>query len=129
MGPLVLVFFRGPSSPECVEHLRDYRRRTAALLEAGAMIVAVCAGDRAAAKRLSEEENLPYRVLVDEDGSVFAAWGLRAANGELRTATFVLDKAGMVRFRRVETSSSERTPSARVLEWLRGHGGGGEAQG
>ena len=75
MGPLVLVFFRGPSSLECVEHLRDYRRRHAALYEAGAMLVAICRGDVEAARVLHETEQLPFRVLVD-DGAVFSTWGL-----------------------------------------------------
>jgi peroxiredoxin len=130
MGPLVLVFFRGPTSPACVEQLRDYRRRHAALYEAGATVVAICSGDRDAARALREQERLPFRLLVDEDGSVLTAWGLRSASGELRTATFVLDKAGIVRFRSIETDESQApTPSACVLDYLRGHGGEGQAQG
>jgi hypothetical protein len=42
----------------------------------------------------------------------------------------VLDKAGVVRFRSVETEEGQApTPSACVLDWLRGHGGEGQVQG
>lgn len=127
LGPVVLVFFRAAGSPACVEQLRDYKLRYAGLYEAGATLIAICSGDRATALALVERERLPFPVLVDEDGSVLDRWGLEGAEGVTRTATFVLDKSGTVRFRAVDEDDG-RTPSARVLDWVGGHGGQGQAQ-
>jgi len=129
LGPLVLIFFRGSDSDRCVEQLRDYKKRVAALCEANATIIAISADDREKTTALVERENLPFRVLVDEGGEVVKAWGLRTATGD-KTATFIIGKAGTVCFRVIDRDRDvERVPSARVLEWLRVNGGQGQAQG
>lgn len=124
MGPLVVVFCR--CSDKCAEHLREFKKRNAALLEASATLVVVVEGEVAKVAHLAEKERLPYRVLADESGRVLETWGLKLTAGKDVAATFVIDKSGTIRFRALE---NERAPAARVLEWLRGHGGGGEAQG
>ncbi len=128
LGPLVLVFFRNAESRACVEQLREYKKRHAALLEAGATLVAISCDDRAGTRELVERERLPFRVLVDDDGFVLESWGLRDSTGRSRTATFVVDRSGTVRWRAIDRDAS-RTPAAHVLEWLNGHGGEGQPQG
>lgn len=127
LGPLVLVFFRNSESRACVEQLREYKKRNAALLEAGATVVAISCDDRIGTRELVARERLPFRVLVDDEGYVLERWGLRDSTGRSRTATFVVDRSGTVRWRAIDRDAS-RTPAAHVLDWLNGHGGEGQAQ-
>jgi len=122
-APLVVFFFRGAGSAACVEQLREYKKRNVALYESGATLLAVCSDDQATIRAMKDREKLPFRVLLDNDAKVHDAWGLAESKGERRTATFVIDKTGSVVWRAVDRDA-ERTPAARVLEWLRGRGAG-----
>jgi thioredoxin-dependent peroxiredoxin len=126
LAPVVIFFFRGAASDACVGQLREYKKRNIALYESGATLIAVCSDDAQTAAALVERENLPFRVLLDEDEEVLGAWGLRESTGERRTATFVVDKSGCVVWRAIDREA-ERVPAAQVLEWVRGHAVG-EAQ-
>lgn len=123
LAPLVLIFFRGAGSSACVDQLREYKKRNVGLYEAGATVMAICSDDAATAKAMVAAENLPFRVLLDEGAKVLTAWGLGGSTGERRTATFVLDKAGCVRWRAID-KDAERTPAARVLDFMRGQNSG-----
>jgi peroxiredoxin len=128
LAPLVLIFFRGAGSTACVEQLREYKKRNVGLYESGATLIAICSDDAATARTMVERENLPFRVLLDEGEKVLTAWGLRDSTGERRCATFVIDKSGSVVWRAIDRDA-ERTPAARVLEWMRGSAGSvGQAQ-
>ncbi|MGZ3455215.1 MAG: peroxiredoxin family protein [Polyangiales bacterium] len=124
LGPLVLIFCK--SCEGCIEHLRAFKKRNVGLHEAGAWIVLIVQGKAAATKAFVEKERLPFRVLADELGEVLSAWGLGDA-AEHSAATFVVDKGTVVRFRAI--GGEEGRPAHEVLEWLRGHGAGGQAQG
>jgi peroxiredoxin len=126
-GPLVLIFFRDAASVTCVRQLREFKKRLAALSEAGATLIGIACDQLVHIRDLVERERLPFRVLIDEGGDVLARWGLRDATGTTRTATFVVDKAGAVRFRAVERDEV-RTSAEQVLEFLVSHGGEGQAQ-
>jgi peroxiredoxin len=115
LAPLVLIFFRGASSEQCVAQLREYKKRNVGLYESGATILAICSDDADTAKALVDREKLPFRVLLDADEKVARAWGLHGI-----VATFVIDKAGCVRFR----ATDERTPAAKVLDFMRGQNAG-----
>lgn len=122
LAPLVLIFFRGADSPECVEQLREYKKRNVGLYESGATILAICSDSQAVIRAMVAREKLPFRVLIDENEKVLSAWGLRDATGA-RTATFVVDKGGSVRFGAMDERSG-RMPAARVLEFMRGQNAG-----
>jgi mycoredoxin-dependent peroxiredoxin len=123
LAPLVLIFFRGAGSSACVDQLREYKKRNVGLYEAGATVIAICSDDATTARTMVDAENLPFRVLLDDGGKVLGAWGLVGSTGERRTATFVIDKAGCVRWRAID-KDAERTPAARVLDFMRGQNSG-----
>jgi len=127
LGPIVLFFFRNAGSDGCVEQLREYKKRNAGLYESGATLLAVCSDEPSTVRAMMERENFPFRVLLDQGERVFNAWGLAESTGERRTATFVIDKSGRVVWRAIDRDA-ERTPAARVMDWLRGHGAAGQAQ-
>lgn len=118
LAPLVLIFFRGAASAECVEQLREYKRRNVGLYESGALIHAICSDDHKTARAMVDQEKLPFRVLLDEKGKVAKEWGVDSL-----TATFVIDKSGSVRFAAIDEGDA-RTPAARVLEFMRGQTAG-----
>lgn len=123
LAPLILIFFRGAKSAACVEQLREYKKRNAGLYESGASLMAICTDDPAIIKEMVRKERLPFRIALDHGARVLTAWGLQASTGERRTATFVIDKAGCVRWRAIDRDA-ERTPAARVLEFMKGHNTG-----
>jgi peroxiredoxin len=127
LAPLVVFFFGGAASEECVEQLREYKKRNVGLYESGATLLGVCTDDRETVRAMMEREKFPFRILLDKDEQVVRAWGLTDETNARRTSTFVIDKANTVVFRAIDGDAA-RTPAARVLDWLRGHGGAGQAQ-
>jgi peroxiredoxin len=76
-GPLVVSFYRGTWCPYCNEEVHALNDAYAQIREAGAELVAVTPQSVANAKEYRDKHPVSFPVLVDEDQSVSAAFGLR----------------------------------------------------
>jgi peroxiredoxin len=99
--PLVLLFVRGARSPECVRQLIRYRDETLQFDGAGARIVVVSPDEPSTSGYLKLERGLAFTFLSDARLAVFRSFGLVGGDGEVRPATFVLDRNLVVRTRAV----------------------------
>jgi peroxiredoxin len=131
-GPIVLVFFRHASSPECGAALRMYRDTLVPRLAAlDAHLVAVSPQAPARLEAVKRRHDLDFFVasdgrhaLIDAFNIGFRSPGVDAVLGTGRSvlpfATVVVtDRAGMVEFTDVRADWSTRTEPERVVAAVR----------
>ncbi|MCV7094215.1 peroxiredoxin-like family protein [Mycobacterium kubicae] len=138
-GPAVLVFYRGVWCPFCTLTLRAYEQYLPDLRSAGASLVGISLQTPDDSLTMAERNRLSYPVLSDLGGAVSSNYGLvfklpnylqevyrqlghplPAFNGtddwELPvSATFVVDRSGLVRFAEALPDYTQRSDPADVL--------------
>lgn len=127
-GPVVLLFFRHASSPECGAALRLYRDTLAprlAALDAHLVAVSPQAPDRLEAVKRRHELDFfvasdPRHALIDAFGIGFGSPGAGSTLGTGRSvmpfaSVVVADRAGIVRFTDVRADWSTRTEPDHIV--------------
>lgn len=141
-GPVVLVFYRGAWCPYCNMQLKAFRDALPELHARGAQLIAITPQkpDRSREQfkadppgfsvlsDLSSETMKAYRLYFEVDPALVAVYrkvglDLAAFNGEGRevlpvAATFVIDRAGVVRAMRADTDYRKRMEPSEVLDAL-----------
>ncbi|MFF5534652.1 peroxiredoxin-like family protein [Streptomyces cinerochromogenes] len=141
-GPVVLTFYRGAWCPYCNIALRALQRHHDAITARGARLVAVSPQIPDESLTLAEKHGLAFEVLSDIGSDTAKQYGLafdlpddlaavydrlgfdlqRVNGGHPRTlplpATYVIDRAGTVRWAFVDTDYTTRAEPADVLAAL-----------
>jgi peroxiredoxin len=131
-GPVVLVFFRHASSPQCDSALRAYRDSLAlGLAELGAHLVAVSPQVPARLEAVKRRHELdffitsdPRHLLIDAFNIGFNSPGTEEILGTGRSrvpfaAAVVADRTGIVRFADVHADWSTITDPERIISAVR----------
>ena len=86
-----------------------------------AEIVAISTDDLSNARVMAERVGIPFPVLYDPNADVVRFYGVFNLAGDDLAApsTFIIDKEGVIRFKHIGTSTSDRTSAQEVLEQLR----------
>jgi peroxiredoxin len=143
-GPVVLIFYSGVWCPYCNVQLRTFQTRLAEFEQHGARPVAVSLQMPDHSLSMAEKNELAFHVLSDPAATVIRRYGLAytveeplrslieatgndlgAYNGDTgwvlpAPATFVIDRAGRVRYAHVRGEWTERAEPAEVLAVLAG---------
>jgi peroxiredoxin len=141
-GPVVLTFYRGAWCPYCNLALRALQHHHEDFRARGARLVAVSPQIPDESLTLAEKERLAFPVLSDIGSKVAESYGIafelseelggrydefgfelaRVNAGHARTlplpATFVIDRAGTVRWSFVQTDYTVRAEPAEILSAL-----------
>lgn len=141
-GPVVLVFYRGAWCPYCNMHLHVLRKALPYVAHHGARLIAVTPQQPDKSAEQVRKDGLEFEVLSDLDSTVMKAYRLyyeltpdlvavykkhgldvAAFNGPGRTvlpvaATFVIDRAGVVRAMHADTDYKERMEPAAIITAL-----------
>ncbi|GAB2853403.1 peroxiredoxin-like family protein [Streptomyces deserti] len=141
-GPVVLTFYRGAWCPYCNLALRALQRHHDAITARGARLVAVSPQVPDESLTLTERQELAFDVLSDVGCDTAKQYGLafdlpedlaalydrfgfdlqRVNGGHARTlplpATYVIDRAGVIRWAFVDTDYTRRAEPADVLTAL-----------
>lgn len=139
LGPLVVSFFRGRWCPYCVTELESWRDHYPELRQQGALLVALSPQTQRQSEFTISQHGLPFPLLRDEGAAVAAAFGaaytvpaymqqhyrsilvnIPFINGEPSwqlpiPATFLIDQAGIVRWRQGSADFRVRPDPAEVL--------------
>lgn len=142
LGPVAVVFYRGAWCPYCDLHLRSLQESLGDIKDRGASLLAISPQGPDASVGLSERLSLGFEVLSDLDQAVSESWRVQVelptalrdvyqgmgfalndqnADGSWRLpvpATFVLDRAGIVRASHVDPNYLERMQPADLLAAL-----------
>lgn len=113
--PLVLLFVRGTQSADCVRQLIDYRNSTLQFERAGVRVIAVSPDEPSTSGYLKLERGIAFPLLSDPALGVFRTWGLMGTDGEIRPATFVVDRDRIVRTRAI----GQRPEAERMLSFVK----------
>jgi peroxiredoxin len=129
-GTVVLVVLRGfpgYQCPYCQKQVHDFVTNGAKFVTAGAEVVLVYPGppaalDQHAKEFLAKENPLPTNVhlVVDPDYAFTNQYGLRwdAPHETAYPSTFLIDRQGVVFFKKVSHEHGDRTTAADVLAEL-----------
>lgn len=126
---VVLVFFRGYWCPYCITQLSELRTLLDAELKKDTELVVVSVDDenetRMTISRVGRDGVEPdFAFLSDPDHRVIDRYGIFNPNGGRRgplphPATYVIDKAGVVRWLDVQTDYKIRPTNAMILDALK----------
>ena len=124
-GPVVVEFIRGTWCPQARERLRELAALNDAFRELRTrLVVVVCENPYTAARAIAKHPS-PVTVLVDSDRTVARDYGVYQRFGIerwnlARPATFVIDRAGYVRYVFVARIRTESADLDEVLALVRG---------
>jgi peroxiredoxin len=129
-GSVVLVVLRGYPGyqcPYCVRQVHDFAENAEKFASSGAQVLLVYPGppaelDQRAKEFLSKENPLPANVIlvIDQDYKFTNQYGLRwdAPNETAHPSTFLIDRHGIIFYRKVSQGHGDRTTASEVLKEL-----------
>ncbi len=113
---LVLIFTG--TADMAMNLLKNLAQRNHELLKEDSQVIAVVQGGKEAAIELARALELPFPVLVDENGSVHRQFGAAGRDGAVSPAIYITDRYGEV-FGSFRTAIGQRLPSFQeILSWL-----------
>jgi peroxiredoxin Q/BCP len=110
---VVLYFYPKDDTPGCTTEACSFRDRSAALSDAGAVVLGVSPDGTASHERFARKYELPFPLLADQDHAVaeeYGVWVEKSNYGRkymgIERSTFVIDGDGIVRkvFRKVKAA-------------------------
>ncbi|HVH28503.1 MAG TPA: peroxiredoxin [Vicinamibacterales bacterium] len=104
--PVVLAFFPAAFSSVCQKELCTFRDSLAQLNKVNAQVYGISVDTFFALKAFADQQHLPFPLLSDFNKQVIREYGvfnedMIGLKGIAKRAVFVLDKAGIVRYREV----------------------------
>ena len=106
---VLLVFYPGDDTPVCTRQLCDYRDNLSVFQGLGVDVVAVNPQSLASHGSFAEKHGLPFPLCADEDKEVCKAYGATGLLGMTKRALFLIDRKGIVRYRKVDLPIFRRT--------------------
>jgi len=127
-GAVLLVFYPGDDTPVCTRQLCDYRDNLAVFQDLGVDVLALNPQSLASHESFAEKHGLPFPLCADEDKAVCRAYDAVGLLGTTRRALFLVDRHGVVRYRKVDLPIFRRTADELhgVLDGLQLQGTGRE---
>jgi len=122
LGAVVLLLYRGASSPYCAAQLVELARLYDDFRTAGAEILGLSEDGVAASAALTELLSLPFPLLSEPSAALLAAFGAREADelgGRVRPTTIVLEPNGLEAYRFESRDEADRPVGADVLDAVR----------
>ena len=99
---VVLLFYPGDETPICTRQMCSVRDRWEDYAATGAEVVGISTNSVESHKNFAANHDLPLRLLSDADRKVADLYGAKSlVPGKVARSVFVIDAAGMVRYRDV----------------------------
>jgi len=121
---VVLVFYVTWASPECRDQLSQYNEFQEDLGRRGAVAVTISTDRLKFGIELRENKEFTVRILSDEKGAVTKAYGLvnlrSKATPRSLPAVLVVDRKGLVAWRKVSYDPRDRIGPEKILKVLEG---------
>jgi thioredoxin-dependent peroxiredoxin len=99
---VVLLFYPGDETPVCTRQMCSLRDRWPDYTATGAEVVGISTDGVDSHKSFAEHHDLPLKLLADTNRAVADAYGARSLiPGKVARSVFVIDAAGIIRYRDV----------------------------
>ncbi|UCF18776.1 MAG: redoxin domain-containing protein [Gemmatimonadota bacterium] len=123
-GPTVLLFFPLAFTPVCTNELTKMRDDFATYKELGANILAASVDSPFSLKVLAEQLKLPFPLLSDFNKETAAVYGalyddLMGLRGVAKRSAFIIDTAGVIRYRWVTDDAGQLPRFDEIKEVLK----------
>jgi peroxiredoxin len=121
--PVVLAFFPAAFSSVCTKELCTFRDSLARLNQANAQVFGISVDTFFALKAFHDQEQLTFPLLSDFNKQVIRDYGvfnedMIGLKGIAKRAVFVLDKAGVVRYKEVLDDARNEPDYSKALAAL-----------
>jgi peroxiredoxin Q/BCP len=113
---VVMLFYPGDETPVCTAQLCSVRDRWDDYAATGATVVGISMDSVDSHKKFTENRNLPMTLLSDAGGEVSKLYDSTSwFPGRSARSVIVIDKNGVIRYRKVETVSLFRPKDDDIL--------------
>lgn len=117
---VVMLFYPGDETPVCTRQLCSVRDHWDDYSETGAQIVGISMNSVEEHKAFTENRKLPLKLLSDKDGAVSKLYdAVSWLPGRSARAVVVIDAAGKISYRKVQSLSLFRPKDDEVLAAIR----------
>ena len=114
---VVLLFYPGDETPICTRQMCSVRDRWEDYSATGAEVVGISTDSVESHKKFAEHHDLPLRLLSDSKGEVAKLYGAQSLiPGKVARSVFVIDRAGVIRYRDVRPLGLFRPKDDDVLK-------------
>jgi thioredoxin-dependent peroxiredoxin len=118
---LVLFFYRGHWCATCREELLDLKKEYPGIVAQYAEVAAISTDSVDEAKNMAVDLRLPYKVISDPDHRIVEMYDVYDRENDTAFITvFLVDKAGVVRYKRSIAGLEDVLPAAEIVEKLKG---------
>ena len=122
----VLLFYPGDETPVCTRQMCSVRDNWEDYAATGAEVVGISTDTTESHQRFSEHHRLPLRLLSDTGGTVSRAYNATSwLPNRAARAVFVIDAAGVIRYRKVQPLSLFRPKDDEIIAAIRAAGANG----
>jgi thioredoxin-dependent peroxiredoxin len=119
-APVVLAFYPGDDTFVCTRQLCSYTASLEGFAGVGATVWGISPQDVDSHEQFARKRELGFPLLADADLAVTRAYGIGLGSGGLRRSVFIVDGAGVVRWKHVTlvglTFPSPAAITAKVAE-------------
>jgi peroxiredoxin Q/BCP len=102
---VVLAFYPGDFTPVCLRQLQHYEDQREKLVQTGAVLWAISTDTLESHERMAKSYALSFPLLADEGAKVTQLYGVKTLMGSARRSLFIIDREGIIRYRRQEPLS------------------------
>ena len=102
-GPVVLAFYPGDETPVCTRQLCSYSDDLDALTSLGAQVWGISPQGLNSHLRFAQRRSLRLPLLADTERTAITAYGVNGPLGHVKRSVFVVDGAGVLRWRHIST--------------------------
>lgn len=122
-GPVVVIFFPLAFTGVCTEEMCEFRDNLEELNKLNAQVLAISVDSRFALNAFAEKNNLKFPLLSDFNKEVSKAYDAQYDNflgmkGVAKRSAFVVDKAGVIRYRWVSEDAKVKPDLAEIRKAL-----------
>ena len=114
---VALLFYPGDNTPVCTKQMCSVRDNWSKYKDTGAEIVGISTDSVKSHRGFADKYSLTVKLLSDEEGKVVDLYGVKSwLPGRSARAVVVIDKQGIVRYRKVQSLSIFAPKDEEVLE-------------
>jgi thioredoxin-dependent peroxiredoxin len=99
--PLVLAFYPGDNTMVCTRQLCSYTSELDSLTSLNAVVWGISPQDLDSHEGFARKHQLAFPLLADTDLAVTRQYGITLGSSNLRRSVFVIDSAGVLRWKHV----------------------------
>ena len=117
---VVLAFYPGDNTPGCTRQMCSYRDNFDDFSGVEAVVLGISPQDVESHEKWIEQRQLPFPLLADTDLKVVKEYGVGAPVLGVRRSVFLIDTAGIVRYKHVAIIGATFRKSSELAKELAG---------